>query len=476
MCVTGIIGLQLFWNYQNYKTTVKNFDHDINEALNKAADREIDQRQQQIATRFKSWMADTTLITITCSLNEHYGNTVFHVKDTHPKYKDQNGFSFGLSSFTKKLTQITPAAKVVVINHVTDRMLRDDLKKGTVYFYTQRLGDSLTKVFEASKAAPVALSRFLKQELAVRNIYSSFVLNPPTNTQLYLSKVVNTNFRRPYQQDMVSIGFEDPNTYFLKKMKWIVIGSFLLIGITLCCFGYTVKTLLSQQKLAMLKDDFINNMTHELNTPISSIKITAEALKSFKHNPETQSEYLDIISYQAEKLTDLTTQVLNTGRLINTDKTHWTGINLNELLQQAIDDLKPQFDKHQALVNYHPLQPAPHIKGDAQGLLSAFTNIIDNALKYTTDIANINITLSSPNGYAQIAFADNGIGIPPGYREKVFEKFFRVPQGNLHNVTGYGLGLSYVSQVIGQHNGAVSVSANQPQGSIITLKIPLANG
>lgn len=475
MCVAGIIGLQLFWNYQNYKTTVKNFDHDVNEALNKAVDREMDQRQQLIINRFKTWLADTSFITITVDHNNRDSNTVFHTTETHPKFKGEKGITFGFEDIPEKLNTLTPRAKSIFIDHFSDRILRNDLKNGFLYNYTPLLGDSLTKIYEASKANTLNIGKLFKEELSARDIHISFTFNPAKSSKPYLTRVVNAHFRRPYKQDLVYASLENPNTYFLKEMKWVLIGSLLLIAITICCFGYTVKTLLSQHQLAILKDEFINNMTHELNTPISSIKITAEALKSFKQTPETETEYLDIISYQAEKLTGLTTQILNTGRLINIDKNQ-TVININELLQKAINDLKPQFDKSQAKVNYHTLQPALYVNGEATGLLAVFTNIIDNALKYNTNIPKIAITLSNQNAYAEVEFADNGIGIPVEYQEKIFEKFFRVPQGNLHNVKGYGLGLSYVSQIIIQHKGLVSASSNHPIGSIITIKIPLANG
>lgn len=473
-CVVGIIGLQLFWNYQNYKSTVKVFDHDINEALNKAVDRETDQRQDQIVARFKKWLADTSFITITCDYNNHDSATVFHTRDTHPKFKGGKSFTFGLADFTKKLKRITPEAKAYMINHFGDMILKDHLKQGVIYNYTQKLGDSLDKVFKASRVNKAALGKLFKEELAQKNIRVPFAVNPRKGAMPYLTHTVNSDLRKPYHTDLVYAGFESPNSYFFKEMKWVIVSSLLLIAITLCCFTYTVKTLLSQHKLAALKDDFINNMTHELNTPLASIKITAEALKSFDHNPHTRLEYLDIISYQVDKLTGLTGQILNTGKLLKASERTWTGINLNELVQKAIFDLKPQSDKQGALINYTGVAKELHIKGETTSLLNAFTNIIDNALKYTTRSPKVDINLSSCSGYAEIAFSDNGIGIPGEYRDKVFENFFRVPQGNTHNVKGYGLGLSYVSQVIKQHKGVISLSANQPYGSTIVIKLPLS--
>ena len=450
LCVLCIVGLQLFWNYQNYQTTTKTFDHDINEALNTAVARETDQRQEQIVARFKGWLADTSLIIITADHNNRDSATVFYTQDAHPKFKEdkKRKVQFGLTDFKGKLDHITPQAKVFMIKHFGDRILKRDLKEGSVYHYTQMLGDSLEKVFNASKASGNALDTLFRQELATRHIDAPFVLYPHHQTGLYLTKKVNTNFRKPFKSDFVYAGFESPETYFFKEMKWVIITSLLLILITIGCFTYTVRTLLSQHKLAELKDAFINNMTHELNTPISSIKITAEALNSFRHSPETQKEYLDMISYQSDKLQALTGQILNTGRLIKGNIGLWTDVNLNELVAAAIKDLKPQTESTQATVIYIPSEMQPSVHGDTSSLRNVMVNLIDNALKYAACRPTIAIEIEVASNYAAINVKDNGIGIPREYQGLVFDQFFRVPQGNSHKVKGFGPGLSYVKMVI----------------------------
>jgi two-component system phosphate regulon sensor histidine kinase PhoR len=215
-------------------------------------------------------------------------------------------------------------------------------------------------------------------------------------------------------------------------------------------------------------------MTHELNTPISSIKITAEALKSFKHRPETTFEYLDIITYQADKLSELTSQILNNSQLIKNDTADWTNINLNELVATAIHDLKSQIDSNCAMIEYRLPKVAPCIYGHNSSLRNALINLIDNALKYASATPRITIDVIVSAKHAVVNVTDNGIGIPEEYLREVFERFFRVPQGNLHDVKGFGLGLSYVRQVIKQHNGEVAVISNVPSGSIFTIKLPLS--
>lgn len=477
LCVAGLVGLQLFWNYQNYQTTVKAFDHDINAALNQAVLKETDQRQAAIVKRFKGWLADTSMITITADHNNRDSSTVFYTQDTHPKFKEDQTrkAQFGLADFKEKLNRITPAAKAKLIAHFGDKILKRDLKEGVVYHYTQLLGDSLEKVFSQSRVNLDSLALLFRQELKAKNVNADFVLNPlpAGKPELYLTQQVNTHFRKPDQKAMVYAGFERPNTYFFKEMKWVIITSFLLILITIGCFSYTVRTLFSQHKLAELKDSFINNMTHELNTPIASIKITAEALMAFKHSPETQNEYLNIIAYQADQLSELTNQVLNTEKLVHQHGVQRSRVDLNELISSAIADLGAQVVQVEALVDYQPSKVPVFVHADKSSLGNVLKNLLDNALKYNLGRPLIAIVVKTSGGYAEVSISDNGIGIPEAYHRSIFDQFFRVPQGNLHDVRGFGLGLSYVETVMKQHQAEITITNNQSSGSTFTLKLPL---
>lgn len=474
LCVSGIIGLQLFWNYQNYTSALNTFQYDINQAMTKAVDLERAQRHQQLIRHVKHWLADTSFIRITCDIQSRDSNTVFHINDRYPKFAGSSGLSFGLTNFKRKLSQITPEAKKLVINHFAETRLLKDLQEGFIYYYTQRLGDSLTKAYTNSHLRMKALDTLYRQQLASKGIHSSFRFQTDAGSPTgYVTEPVNAALARPYKQEMVQARLTRPDSYLLSTMKWAVMTTLLLATICLVCFGYTAKVLLSQHKLTVLKDDFINNMTHELNTPLASIKITAEALKSFHYSPDVQKEYLDIISYQTEKLTELTTQILTANRHLVATKEDWQPVDLNPLIHQAIDALWVQSRNQQATVTFHSAAEPALIYGQAANLLTAFTNIIDNALKYSSSVPHLRITLIVDFKWAEIVFADNGIGIPEAYRNKLFDPFFRVPQGNVHTIKGYGLGLSYVRQSVGQHRGLVTVEANQPCGSLFRIKLPL---
>ncbi|GAB3708523.1 HAMP domain-containing sensor histidine kinase [Spirosoma flavus] len=474
LCIGGIIGLQLFWNYQNYRATVQSFQHDINQTLTQAVELEMAQRRQKLIDQMKQWLADTALIQITCDINNRDSNTVFHINDRYPKFTGSSGFTFGIGDLKPKLTRVSPALKTMVINHFADRRVRQDLQEGMIYYYTQRLGDRLKIAFEQSHVRLSELDRIYRDLLIAKGIDAKFLLTPTRRGGAgYWTQPVATSFRKPYVKEWVRARFEPPASYFVKTMRWVILSTFLLVAISLFCFGYTAKTLLSQQKLTQLKDNFINNMSHELNTPLTSIKITAEALKSFSHPPQVQKKYLDIITYQADKLTGLTTQILNANRRTTLPNEPWQVVNIGQLLEQAIQEHSLRHTLPDTWITYQPPGKPVLAKGLTNSLLAVFTNVLDNAVKYRSAHPQLDIRLTAKNRWVDISFADNGIGIPVEYRTQIFEPFFRIPRGNVHDVKGYGLGLSYVRQILTQHGGSIRAEANEPQGSLFWIRLPL---
>lgn len=475
-CVTGITCLQLYWNYQNYRTTIKTFKHDINEALDKAVDREMDLRERKIIARFKGWLADTSIVTITCNIENRDSATVFHMKDTHPYPKLGGEVSFSINDFKPKLRHITPEAKSVFINHMGDTTLRQHLKEGVAYYYTQRLGDRLVKAVDESRHNEAALNRFYNEELLLRGIDAPFDISPKKQNgeKPFLTRTVNAGIQRPHQKDLLFAAFQSPGAYFLRRMKWLLVSSLLLIGVTIFCFGYTVKTILTQQKLAVLKNDFVNNMTHELKTPIATINIAAEAIKDFNLSRASADEYLGIIRYQAGNLANLVDEILKNvtseqeAAIINLSET-----NISKLVGGIVKEYKPQSAAAKVVVNYKSGDDNLMTMADGAMLKNAIANLLDNAIKYGGQGTVINIDEYSENGNVIITVADNGPGIPQQYQDKVFDRFFRVPSGDIHNVKGYGLGLSYAKSIIERHKGNLSLISKPGEGTEFIISIPL---
>ena len=205
-----------------------------------------------------------------------------------------------------------------------------------------------------------------------------------------------------------------------------------------------------QERLAELKNEFISNITHELKTPIATVGVAIEALKNFNamENPQRTREYLDISGNELQRLSLLVDKVLKLSMFEKKEiDLRYEKLNLRELVQEVSSSLKLQLEKQHA--SLHILQEGDvTLPADRLHLLSVIFNLVDNALKYGGEHPEIRIVLTGNEQEVVMKIADNGIGIPAEYKEKIFEKFFRVPHGDTHNARGYGLGLSYAAQVI----------------------------
>lgn len=344
-----------------------------------------------------------------------------------------------------------------------------DLKDGAVHFYTQGVGHRLKKTFSESRMNLDNFSRIYKEELAIRQISTSFKLNAKSvKNNSFVTQKVNTAFRRPYVNAVVFASLENPNSYYLRQMKWLIIGSLSLIGITLGCFYYTTKTLLNQHKLVAMKNQFISNMTHEINTPLSSIQVTAEALQKFKPNQEITTNYLDIILYQTQKLNDLANEILENARLDAFNFSMEEKVDLKQLIVEALAGLDAE-----QLIQTDFEECEIIILGNTSHLYRSIKNLLENAIKYNNDpLPAISIKLSKVSTGISLSLKDNGPGIADEFKSKIFDQFFRIPTGNMHDVKGYGLGLHYVKKVISQHKGIISVTDNHPSGTVFSIIFP----
>jgi two-component system phosphate regulon sensor histidine kinase PhoR len=284
----------------------------------------------------------------------------------------------------------------------------------------------------------------------------------------------------------VTVGFLNPVTYrmslgntasyLFKKISLPILFSLFLVGVTIFSFLLLYRNLLRQQKLAEIKNEFISNISHELKTPIATVGVAIEALKNFNamHDPEKTKEYLDISSNELQRLGLLVDKVLKLSMFEKKEvDLNRENFNMKELTQEVLDTMKLQFEKNKAIVNFTTEGNNFMISADKLHITSVIYNLLDNALKYRTENPEINVHLAAYENNIELRVSDNGIGIEPEYQSKIFDKFFRVPTGNRHVVKGYGLGLSYVSHIVEQHNGTIQVESGLNKGSTFTIKIPM---
>jgi two-component system phosphate regulon sensor histidine kinase PhoR len=282
----------------------------------------------------------------------------------------------------------------------------------------------------------------------------------------------------------VTVGFAHPVTfhlrldslaaYLLKKITLPILFSLFLVGVTLLSFVLLYRTLLRQQKLAAIKNEFISNITHELKTPIATVGVAIEALKNFNamQDPQRTREYLDISSNELQRLSLLVDKVLKLSMMERKEiDLKFEPVDLRSVVDEVVTSMRLQLEKYDAHVMVTG-EGDLNLEADRLHLLSVVFNLVDNSLKYSKGDPLIQIGLKEKQGYVELRVTDNGIGILPEYKDKVFEKFFRVPVGDTHDAKGYGLGLSYVAHIVEKHSGTVSVESEKEKGTTFIITIP----
>jgi len=222
-----------------------------------------------------------------------------------------------------------------------------------------------------------------------------------------------------------------------------------------------------------MKTDFINNMTHEFKTPVSTIMIASEALKDneIAGDKSRVARLANIIYEENERLGSHIERVLNIARIEKNDfKLDRKPIDVNEMIAVVVDSMELKLQKHNAVIHLQLDADNSVISADELHFSNVIYNLVDNAIKYSVNDPDITITTLNKNGQVVIKVADKGVGMSRDQQTKIFEQFYRIPTGNLHDVKGFGLGLSYVNTVVKRLNGIISVRSEKEKGSEFELK------
>ena len=270
--------------------------------------------------------------------------------------------------------------------------------------------------------------------------------------------------------------FETPTFYLLRRMGWLLGSSVFLLLLTTGSFLFMLSTILRQKKLSEIKNDFINNMTHELKTPIATVSAAVDALKHFEalNDPKKTQLYLTISQNNLQRLSDLVEKVLNLA--VEENRALVLGfepVDLNEIVHELME--VHQLKAPKPVTFQVNIPKNTYVNVDRVHFTNVLNNLIDNAINYSRDKVTIRLLFKAQAEGWQLAVADDGIGIAKTYQASIFDRFFRVPTGDLHPVKGYGLGLAYVRQVIERHGGRVSLRSELGKGSEFLLKFDTKN-
>ncbi len=274
--------------------------------------------------------------------------------------------------------------------------------------------------------------------------------------------------------DKLQLAFFRTNLFFLKSMSWILLASVLLITIFISSFYYMVVLFFKEKRISEVRNDFMNNMTHELKTPISSVSVALELVKEEHMSQEDKNNYMVIARNELTRLTMLVDKVLKIAAFEkNQIRITPESILVKPWLDQIVASQKPIFDVRTAIVRTSIQPELLILRADKTHLSNVIQNLLDNALKYNDkQYPEVEITFTEDEQQTYISVRDNGKGIPEKYKDKVFDKFFRIPSGNLHDVKGHGLGLSYVQAIVALHQGTITVDSEEGQYTSFTITIP----
>lgn len=251
--------------------------------------------------------------------------------------------------------------------------------------------------------------------------------------------------------------------------------STVVLLVVIVFFGYTLFVILKQKRLSEIQKDFINNMTHEFKTPISTIAVSTEVLKdpNIVHQPERLLNYTTIIEKENSRLKQQVERVLQMARLDKEDiGLKKELVDVHQIIQDAIRNTSGALHEKNGTISCALTATKHSIEADKLHLTNVLYNLIDNAIKYCKTLPNILIRTSDVNKNLLIEIVDNGIGISPDNQKRVFQKFYRVPTGNVHDVKGFGIGLNYVKSIIETHKGNISLESELGKGCNFKITLP----
>jgi two-component system phosphate regulon sensor histidine kinase PhoR len=269
--------------------------------------------------------------------------------------------------------------------------------------------------------------------------------------------------------------FPDKNQYLLAEMGLPFFTSVVLILVVLALFWKTVKSLIREKEISEHTTDFLNNMTHEFKTPIANISLAGKLMTrdSNLKQEEKIKHYSGIILEENEKLRLQVEQVLSMTALERGEiPIHKTEIDFQSILLDSLNRIQIQLENSKGNINIDLKAAKTHIFGDKTHISNVLCNLFDNAINYSGTDPTLMVSTKNEGLDLVFVLSDNGTGIEKGYQKKVFEKYFRVPTGNVHNVKGFGLGLAYVKQIVELHGGSILLQSEPGKETTFTIRFP----
>ncbi|WP_452231594.1 sensor histidine kinase [Lacinutrix sp. MEBiC02595] len=468
------IVVQGYWNYKNYLQNKQHFSNNVQTSLDNALD-------AYYADLAQSNKRITFIDNETSNINIHSkphkdADSLFLVLEK--EYKDKLGED--ITGFTQMqdsssgFTFLKEGNTTKQIQVIWDQKVADSLEltKNISSIYISILEDTLN----FSKLSPLIIKELNRKKIAIPFTLKHFKNDSIINTSNkaivpipYLTTTSKSKFLKPHEK--ITMAYPNATSIILKEGLLGMLLSLVLALAIISSLFYLLKIIKHQKELAEVKNDLISNITHEFKTPIATISVALESIKNFnvQEDKAKTSNYLNISTNQLAKLNTMVEKLLETATLdSNSLQLVKEKYNITDLLQSIVDKHELQLDKKSILLNTNPEKILAFI--DVFHIENAINNIVDNAIKYGGN--KISIQLEQNVQCFIICISDNGNTLTKANKEKIFEQFYRVPKGNIHNVKGFGIGLYYTKKIIEKHNGTIQLDLENKQ---TTFKLTLPN-
>ncbi len=503
IAIVVLIGIQIYWIKNAVELRETNFQRSVTEAvadLMSRIEKEEVNRQIRKNMEYNSLLRSIDSLDYliyletgsTAHLNQNTGTFNYQRKQQWDQVVEDNKWSMvkksdsvamdfpGSDSTADTASGLTGYAlqlnrkKAFLLNQVFDEMFNNPFTPYIENWLTEGKLDTLLAASLTNKGinAKYAFGVYSKSRNLMVIEKDAEYREPLVLDGMYFRLFPANNYASP---DYLVLYFPNQTRYLLVQMGGMLTISGLLMLVIISAFMTVIIAIFRQKKLSEMKNDFINNMTHEFKTPISTVSLACEVLndKSVPKTDEFVHSYIDIISEENKRLGVMAEKILQTAILekgelnLRKDK-----INLHDIIEDVAHKIAIQVEIRDGSINVELNAENPEIIADKVHITNVINNLLDNANKYTPRKPLINIITQNINEGILVSIVDNGIGISKTNQKKIFDKLYRVPTGDVHDVKGFGLGLSYVKFIVEKHEGKVSVESEPGKGSTFKIWLP----
>ncbi|MFC2121036.1 sensor histidine kinase [Bacteroidota bacterium] len=505
--LVGIIAIQLFWITNAFKIEETAFDRKVNQVLT-----EIVSKLEGIENNFsvsEKLLDENSISFVTLELGpdssrltfHHYGDTLTNtmlipqelVSDLpglgQVLLPSQNKFIIPMDTLYSRIlsldvkTELTQAIRRIFdsrakrLRQIFNEMVAEDLNK-------KQLIENRVKVLSLKSQIAYVLDYYdiaydfeyaiISENRDPQIVYTSEGFKEEFLDTKYKLKLFPNDIYE--KSDYLIVYFPDKKTVLLKSISLLLMISFLFTLIIILTFFFTLYVILKQKKISEIKSDFINNMTHEFKTPLATISLSVDSINNPQvyKNKEKLDFYTDIIKEENKRMNSQVEKVLQMSLLEKKDiqlQNHT--VNIHSSIREAIKNISILAKEKKGKIEDELNASEYYINADEIHFVNIIYNLLDNAIKYCDKIPDISVKTTNVNNSVLISVKDNGIGISKENRKKIFDKMYRVPTGNIHNVKGFGLGLSYVHSVVAEFGGSIKVKSEPGKGSEFEILLPV---